>query len=110
MGSGLRPLDGRVGRVRDAALHRLNDVLMGTGTLNDTRRELGLEPVGSLEQSIRRADRVIFLTSEAFDFTPTSPDPQRRLRRHSDPARANGSPSRGRRRGRRTVDRRCCCR
>ena len=75
MGSGLRPLDGRVGRVRDAALHWLNDVLMGTGTLNDTRRELGLAPVGSLEQSVRRADRVILLTSEAFDFAPTTPDP-----------------------------------
>ena len=49
MGSGLRPLDNRVGRIRDAALHRVNDVLMGTGTLNDTRRELGLVPVGSLE-------------------------------------------------------------
>jgi len=75
MGSGLRPLDNRVGRIRDAALHRLNDVLMGTGTLNDTRRELGLVPVGSLEQSVRRADRVILLTSEAFDFAPTTPDP-----------------------------------
>ena len=49
MGSGLQPLDNRVGRMRDAALHRLNDVLMGTGTLNDTRRELGLVPVRSLE-------------------------------------------------------------
>jgi MGT family glycosyltransferase len=76
MGSGLRPRGGRVGRVRDAALHRLNEVLMGTGTLNETRRELGLAPVGSLEQSIRRADRVIFLTSAAFDFPPTRPDPQ----------------------------------
>ena len=56
---------------------------MGTGTLNDTRRELGLDPVGSLEQSIRRADRVIFLTSEAFDFTPTTPGPARRVRRAS---------------------------
>jgi MGT family glycosyltransferase len=76
MGSGLRPRGGRVGRVRDAALHRLNEVLMGTGTLNETRRELGLAPVGSLEQSIRRADRVIFLTSAAFDFPPMRPDPQ----------------------------------
>jgi MGT family glycosyltransferase len=75
MGSGLRPLGGPLGKARDAALHRLNEVLMGTGTLNDTRRELGLVPVGSLEQSVRRADRVILLTSEAFDFTPTSPDP-----------------------------------
>ncbi|WP_421118618.1 hypothetical protein ACE2AJ_14775 [Aquihabitans daechungensis] len=75
MGSGLRPMRGRVGRMRDAALHRLTDVLMGTGTLNDTRRDLGLDPVGSLEESIRRADRVIFLTSAAFDFAPSTPDP-----------------------------------
>jgi len=75
MGAGLRPLDNRVGRIRDAALHRVNDVLMGTGTLNDTRRELGLVPVGSLEQSVRRAGRIILLTSEAFDFAPTTPDP-----------------------------------
>ncbi len=75
MGSGLRPLGGHLGRMRDGALHRLNDVLMGTGTLNDTRRDLGLVPVDSLEQSVRRADRVILLTSAAFDFTPTSPDP-----------------------------------
>ncbi len=76
MGAGLRPMRNRVGRVRDAALHRLNDRLMGTGTLNDTRRRLGLDPVGSLEESVRRADRVIFLTSEAFDFTPTRPESQ----------------------------------
>ena len=76
LGSGLRPLHGPVGRARDALLHRLNEVLMGTGTLNTTRRELGLEPVRSLEESIRRADRVIFLTSEAFDLAPDRPDPQ----------------------------------
>lgn len=75
MGSGLRPRSGPIGRTRDAALHWLNDKLMGTGTLNDTRRELGLEPVRSLEQSVRRADRVVFLTSEHFDFAPTRPDP-----------------------------------
>ncbi len=76
MGFGLRPRGGRLGALRDAALHTLNDKLMGTGTLNDTRRRLGLQPVGSLEKSIRRADRVIFLTSAAFDFPPTRPDPQ----------------------------------
>jgi len=75
MGSGLRPMGGRIGRARDTALHWLNDTLMGTGTLNDTRRELGLEPVGSMEESIRRADRVLFLTSAEFDFTPTGPEP-----------------------------------
>jgi MGT family glycosyltransferase len=75
MGSGLRPLGGRLGRTRDAALYRLTEVLMGTGTHNDTRRELGLDPVRSLEQSIRRANRVICLTSAAFDFPPSRPDP-----------------------------------
>jgi len=75
MGTGLRPLAGPVGRIRDRALHRLTEVLMGTGTLNETRRDLGLEPVRSLEQSVRRADRVVLLTSEAFDFEPTTPDP-----------------------------------
>ena len=49
---------------------------MGTGTLNETRRELGLVPVRSLEESVRRADRVVYLTSAAFDFPPTHPDPQ----------------------------------
>jgi MGT family glycosyltransferase len=75
MGSGLRPLGGPLGRARDAALHRLTERLMGTGTLNETRRELGLEPVRSLEESVRRADRVVLLTSDAFDFIPTRPDP-----------------------------------
>ena len=76
MGSGLRPLHGPIGRVRDAALHRLTELLMGTGTLNATRRDLGLPPVRSLEESVRRADRVIFLTSSAFDFPPDRADPQ----------------------------------
>ena len=75
VGSGLRPLGGPIGRARDAMLHRLTDVLMGTGTLNDTRRSLGLAPVGSLEESVRRADRIVLLTSAAFDFPPTRPDP-----------------------------------
>ena len=96
--------------MRDAALHRLNDVLMGTGTLNDTRRELGLVPVDSLEQSVRRADRVILLTSEAFDFTPTSAGPGRRVRRPPDPTERTGAARRGRRRGPMTVARRCSCR
>lgn len=76
MGMGLRPMAGRVGRTRDRALHWLNDTLLGTGTLNETRQAMGLAPVGSLEASIRRADRVILLTSAAFDFVPTQPDPQ----------------------------------
>jgi MGT family glycosyltransferase len=75
VGSGLSPMPGRLGRLRDNALHRLTDVLLGTGSLNDTRREMGLEPVRSLEESIRRADRVIFLTAAAFDFPPAEPDP-----------------------------------
>jgi len=75
VGSGLQPMAGRLGRLRDNALHRLTDVLLGTGSLNETRRELGLDPVVSLEESVRRAERVIFLTSAAFDFPPDRPDP-----------------------------------
>jgi MGT family glycosyltransferase len=76
IGTGLRPMSGRIGRTRDAALHRLNDLLMGTGSLNETRRRLGLDPVRTLEESIRRADKVVFLTSDAFDFAPSRPDPR----------------------------------
>ena len=109
MGSGLRPIARSVGRIRDAALHQLTDVLMGTGTLNDTRRAMGLDPVGSLEQSVRRADRVILLTSEAFDFPPTSPDPTVVYGGMPIPPGERGRP-RGRRRGPTTVVRRSCCR
>ncbi len=76
IGTGLRPMSGPIGRLRDESLHRLTEALMGTGTLNDTRRSLGLPPVKSLEAAIRRADLVLLLTSEAFDFTPVLPDPQ----------------------------------
>ncbi|HWJ61147.1 MAG TPA: glycosyltransferase [Acidimicrobiales bacterium] len=76
MGSGLGPRSGPVGRARDAFLHRVTDALMGTGALNDARRDLGLAPVRSLDESVRRADKVILLTSAAFDFLPPHPDPQ----------------------------------
>ncbi len=76
VGTGLRPMSGPIGRLRDESLHRLTEVMMGTGTLNDSRRELGLPPVRSLEAAIRRADLILLLTSEAFDFTPAIPDPQ----------------------------------
>lgn len=52
MGSGLSPMGGRAGRARDAALHRLTDVLLGTGTLNETRR--GVEAI--LTREIRGGD------------------------------------------------------
>ena len=109
MGIGLRPLGGPLGRIRDGALHRLNDVLMGTGTLNDTRRDLGLEPVRSLEQSVRRADRVVLLTSEAFDFEPTKPDPDVVYGGVPVPP-SERAPSTGRRPGPTTAGRPCSCR
>jgi hypothetical protein len=64
-----------------------------------TRSELGLQPVGSLEESVRRLDRVIFLTSEAFDFTPTSRTPTSHAGFDSTEQRADVSwTCRGRRR------------
>jgi MGT family glycosyltransferase len=75
VGSGMSPMRGPAGRARDAMLHRLTDRMLGTGTLNEARSQLGLAPVRSLEESVRRADAVILLTSADFDFTPTRADP-----------------------------------
>jgi MGT family glycosyltransferase len=76
LGGGFRPPKGPLGRLRDAAMHKLNDRLLDIGPLNAARAELGLPPVASMDAMVRRADRVILLTSAAFDFTPTIPDPQ----------------------------------
>lgn len=76
MGGGFRPPKGRPGRVRDAAMHKLNDRLLDLTPLNEARQQLGLPNVPTMDAMVRQADRVILLTSKAFDFTPPSPDPQ----------------------------------
>jgi MGT family glycosyltransferase len=76
LGGGFRPPKGRPGRLRDTLMHKINDRLLDITPLNDARRELGLSPVATMDAMVRRADRVILLTSTAFDFTPPSLDPQ----------------------------------
>jgi MGT family glycosyltransferase len=57
-------------------MHKINDRLLDLTPLNEARKQLGLPPVATMDAMVRRADRVILLTSEAFDFRPPSPDPQ----------------------------------
>jgi UDP:flavonoid glycosyltransferase YjiC (YdhE family) len=74
-GSGFSPARGLAGRTRDAVvgsiLRRLwNLNLRG---VNTTRRRLGLPPVRSVEDQVLRAQRVLILSSRAFDFPTTLP-------------------------------------
>jgi MGT family glycosyltransferase len=73
-GPGLAPSPGPGGRMRDRALavvargaqaQRLRD-------LNAARRRLGLVPVASAGDQLARADRLLVLTSEAFDLPVSS--------------------------------------
>lgn len=74
IGLGLMPLHGLLlgplGRLRDAALARVLRGLYGRGSpmLNAARTQLGLEPLGHPWDQFDVANRVLVLTSEAFDF------------------------------------------
>jgi MGT family glycosyltransferase len=74
-GSGLRPAAGPLGRARDRVLpvivRRLWD--RGLPSLNAARASLGLEPLTELWQQWDRADRVLVLTSPAFDLPAELP-------------------------------------
>ena len=76
IGGGFRPPRGPLGRLRDRALHGLSDRMLRVRSLDGLRTGLGLPPVRTMDAMVRRADRVILLTSAAFDFTPTEPDDQ----------------------------------
>ena len=69
-GLGLRPAKGRPGRVRDAAIRRLTNRQWdkGLARLNALRTSLGLEPVRTFFDQVRRARRHLVLTSADFDF------------------------------------------
>jgi MGT family glycosyltransferase len=73
-GPGFRPARNASGMLRDAAVsalvrpvkrRRLND-------LNEARRRMGLDAVGSASDQLARIARVLVLTSEAFDFRARS--------------------------------------
>jgi len=90
LGPGLKPAKGPVGRARDRALGRLMTRLFDKGLdqLNEVRREFGLEPRHSVLENFERADRLLLLTSLAFEYEQFSPPPNVRVTgpRLDDPA------------------------
>lgn len=75
LGPGLKPARGPLGRARDAAINRMMSRLFDKGLdqLNEARREHGLEPIGSVLENFERADRLLLLTSRAFEYECYSP-------------------------------------
>jgi len=69
-GMGLKPARGPLGRARDGALGFANQRLWGRGLpeLNAARVELGLNRLVSVYDQFHRADRLLVLTSAAFDY------------------------------------------
>jgi MGT family glycosyltransferase len=68
---GLLPARGALGRARDAVLEAIGDRLLWRSCLpllNRARTEQGLAPVGHPLDQIRRAGRVLVLTSPSFDW------------------------------------------
>lgn len=72
-GPGFLPMRGPLGRVRDAVFGRLFLRIFSTGfpALNRARRTLGLASLRDLREVLTHADRVLVLTSRAFDFEAT---------------------------------------
>jgi MGT family glycosyltransferase len=67
---GMFPAKGPLGRLRDRALDTVIDRLLNRGLagLNAARRDFGLSPLRRLRDQYGRADRILVLTSAAFDF------------------------------------------
>ena len=90
LGPGLKPARGPLGRARDAAINRMMSRLFDKGLdqLNEARRENGLRPIGSVLENFERADRLLLLTSRAFEYECYSPPPNVRVvgPRLDDPA------------------------
>ena len=75
IGPGLTPMRGPVGRLRDAALAKMTTRLFDHGLedLNATRRANGLEPLEHTLDQFTVADRILILTSRAFEFEQYAP-------------------------------------
>ena len=75
IGPGLRPMRGPVGRARDSALGWMTTRLFdkGLGDLNSARRANGLEPLEHVLDQFTEADRILILTSRAFEFDQYAP-------------------------------------
>jgi MGT family glycosyltransferase len=90
LGPGLKPARGPLGRARDAALNRMMARLFDKSLdqLNAARRANGLEPIGSVLENFERADRLLLMTSRAFEYESFTPPPNVRVvgPRLDDPA------------------------
>ena len=90
LGPGLKPARGPLGRARDAVLNRVMARLFDKGLdqLNEVRRANGLEPIASVLENFERADRLLLMTSSAFEYESFTPPPNVRLvgPRLDDPA------------------------
>ncbi len=94
LGPGLKPARGPLGRTRDRAINRMTARLFDKGLdqLNEVRRENRLEPIASVLENFERADRLLLLTSRAFEYESFSPPPNVRVvgPRLDDPVWAGG--------------------
>jgi len=90
LGPGLKPARGPLGRARDAGLNRLMARLFDKrlDQLNEVRRANGLEPRASVLENFEHADRLLLMTSRAFEYEQFTPPPNVRLvgPRLDDPA------------------------
>ena len=75
IGPGLSPMRGPVGRARDGLLNRMTVRLFDRGLdeLNGARRANGLPPLPHVLDQFTEADRILLLTSRAFEFEQYSP-------------------------------------
>lgn len=69
-GPGFRPMRGPLGRLRDRVFGAMFLRIFASGmpAVNEARAALGLEPVSTVPDLLARADRVLVLTSRAFDY------------------------------------------
>jgi MGT family glycosyltransferase len=73
-GLGLKPLPGVVGRVRDAAVRRtvtraLENIMLGP--INAVRANVGVAPVASMDEFLRRAELILVATGKPFQYPHT---------------------------------------
>jgi MGT family glycosyltransferase len=69
-GMGFSPAKGPLGHARDAIFAQIFSRFYnaGLGKLNQARTECGLSPLSSVFEQFARADRLLVMTSPAFDF------------------------------------------
>ena len=69
--SGLSPLDGRLGAVRDRLLNRIARRLLANGLplVNKARAEQGLAPLGDWSEQLLRVQEICMLTAPELDFS-----------------------------------------